>query len=130
MITLEQTGEFAAWLVALGDHKAKARIVARIEAAKLGNFGDCDSVGDGVSEMRIDFGPGYRVYFMREGRVIYLLLCGGDKSSQKKDIRRARRMAKVHEAAKNSERAAIGASKSAPKPTGTPAKRKANTRKG
>ncbi|MHB1202701.1 MAG: type II toxin-antitoxin system RelE/ParE family toxin [Acidithiobacillus sp.] len=67
----------------------RARIVHRIRSAEHGNFGDCEPVGEGVSEMRIHFGPGYRVYFTRCGEVIYLLLWGGDKSSQKRDIKRA-----------------------------------------
>ncbi len=101
MNTIQRTAVFAEWLDALADRKGKARIVARIEAAKVGNFGDCEPVGDGLSEMRIDFGPGYRVYFMRLGTVVYLLLCGGDKSTRKADIAAARRMARqVKEAAK------------------------------
>ena len=72
-----------------------ARIVHRIRSAEHGNFGDCEPVGDGVSEMRIHFGPGYRVYFTRRGEVIYLLLLGGDKSSQKRDIKRAIEMARA-----------------------------------
>lgn len=75
--------------------------MARIEAAKLGNFGDSEPVGEGVSEMRVHFGPGYRVYYMREGSVLYLLLCGGDKSTQQADIKRARGLARqVKDAAK------------------------------
>ena len=101
MNTLQRTAVFAEWLDALTDRKGKARIIARLEAAKAGNFGDCEPVGDGLSEMRIDFGPGYRVYFMRIGTVVYLLLCGGDKSTQRADIASARRMARqVKEAAK------------------------------
>lgn len=64
----------------------------RIISAEKGNFGDCAPVGDGISEMRVHFGPGYRVYFARRGKVVYLLLCGGDKSTQKRDIKRARAM--------------------------------------
>ncbi len=71
------------------DKVGRARIVHRIRSAEHGNFGDCEPVGEGVSEMRIHFGPGYRVYFTRCGEVIYLLLWGGDKSSQKRDIKRA-----------------------------------------
>ena len=81
--------EFDTWLAALKDRKGRARIVERIRSAERGNFGDCEPVGEGVSEMRIHFGPGYRVYFTRRGEVVYLLLLGGDKSSQKRDIRRA-----------------------------------------
>lgn len=88
-----QTHVFSDWLRRLGDAKAKGAIVARIEAATLGHFGDCKAVGDGVREMRVRTGPGYRVYFMRQDKVVHLLLCDGDKSSQRSDIRRARSMA-------------------------------------
>ena len=73
---------------------AAARIVARIRRMEIGNAGDVRSVGDGVSEIRIDYGPGYRVYFARRGRTLVILLCGGDKKSQRKDIALAKRMAK------------------------------------
>jgi putative addiction module killer protein len=81
-------------LSALADPKAKARILARLRSAMLGNFGDCEPVGEGVSEMRVHVGPGYRVYFVRTGATVYVLLTGGDKSSQQKDIARAKRMAR------------------------------------
>lgn len=87
--TFLRTAEFDAWLKALRDPVAKARILTRIRSAEHGNFGDCESVGDGISEMRIHTGPGYRVYYCRRRKIVYLLLCGGDKSSQKKDIKRA-----------------------------------------
>jgi len=87
-----RTPEFDEWLTRLRDQVGKARILARIRSAEAGNFGDCESVGDGISEMRIHVGPGYRVYYCRRGEVVYLLLCGGDKSSQKKDIREAKRI--------------------------------------
>lgn len=90
MYTLLRTEEFDDWLKNLKDQVGRARILARIDAAQLGNFGDSESVGDGVSEMRIHVGPGYRVYYSRTGKVIYLLLCGGDKSTQKKDIKLAK----------------------------------------
>jgi putative addiction module killer protein len=77
----------------LADQKAKARILARIRSASLGNFGDCEPVGEGISEMRIHVGAGYRVYYMRTGATIYILLAGGDKASQKKDISRVKKMA-------------------------------------
>ncbi len=95
MITFLRTDEFDNWLSALKDRKGRARIVKRIRSAEHGNFGDCEPVGEGVSEMRIHFGPGYRVYFTRRGEVVYLLLLGGDKSSQKRDIRRAIQMART-----------------------------------
>ena len=84
------TPEFDAWLKALRDPTGKARILARIRSAESGNFGDCAAVGGGVFEMRIHVGPGYRVYYGRRGEATYLLLCGGDKSSQRRDIRAAR----------------------------------------
>ncbi|WP_184422102.1 type II toxin-antitoxin system RelE/ParE family toxin, partial [Rhodoblastus sphagnicola] len=77
------------------DQKGKARVLARMRSATLGNLGDCESVGEGVAEMRIHYGPGYRVYFMRDGATVYLLLTGGDKASQKRDIERAKKMAKA-----------------------------------
>lgn len=89
MIRFVRTEAFDAWLVDLGDAKARARIAQRIESAQAGNFGDCRPVGEGVSEMRIHVGAGYRVYYTRIGNAIYLLLIGGDKSTQKRDIRRA-----------------------------------------
>ena len=92
MNTLNNTEEFKNWLDELKDLSAKAKVLLRIRRAELGNFGDCEPVGGGVSEMRIDFGPGYRVYLGQEGRVVYLLLCGGDKSTQKADIKRAKAM--------------------------------------
>ena len=88
--TFLRTEEFDDWLRNLKDPVGKARILARIDSAELGNFGDSESVGDGISEMRIHVGPGYRVYYSRTGKVIYLLLCGGDKPTQKKDIKMAK----------------------------------------
>lgn len=90
-----RTAEFDAWLSDLKDKIGKARIVKRIRAAEAGNFGDCEPVGKGVSEMRIHVGPGYRVYYTRSGEVVYLLLVGGDKSSQPRDIKRAIEMARA-----------------------------------
>ncbi|MEI7430448.1 MAG: type II toxin-antitoxin system RelE/ParE family toxin [Betaproteobacteria bacterium] len=95
MKTFLRSDEFDAWLAALKDKIGRARIVLRIRSAEHGNFGDCEPVGEGVSEMRIHFGPGYRVYFTRRGEVVYLLLLGGDKSSQKRDIKRAIEMVRV-----------------------------------
>lgn len=85
---------FDAWLSGLTDKMGRARILQRIDSAEAGNFGDCAVVGKGVSEMRIHIGPGYRIYYTRRGATIYLLLLGGDKSSQKHDIKRAISMAR------------------------------------
>ena len=79
---------------------ALARILARLESARFGNFGDCKSVGNGVFEMRVHVGAGYRIYYMRAGTTVYVLLTGGDKSSQKKDIFRAKKMAREFKEAK------------------------------
>lgn len=93
MITLQKSDEFDAWLVGMKDLVGKAQVVLRLDRAVRGHFGDCEPVGEGVSEMRIHYGPGYRVYFTRRGTVVYLLLLGGDKSTQKRDIKRAIAMA-------------------------------------
>ena len=98
MSTFLRTPEFDAWLKALRDPIAKARIIARVRSAEAGNLGDCEPVGDGISEMRIHTGPGYRLYYCRRGEITYLLLCGGDKSSQPKDIRTAKALLKNLEA--------------------------------
>lgn len=90
MLAILATSVFDDWLDKLADMKAKARVLARIQSAAHGNFGDCASVGDGVFEMRIHFGPGYRLYYTRRGEAVYLLLSGGDKSSQQRDIRHAK----------------------------------------
>jgi putative addiction module killer protein len=95
MNTFLRSEEFDTWLSALKDKLGRARIIHRIRSAEHGNFGDCEPVGEGVSEMRIHFGPGYRVYYTRRGEVIYLLLLGGDKSTQKRDIKRAIEMARA-----------------------------------
>ena len=92
MNTFQKSDEFDVWLVSLKDQIGKAHIAWRLDRAVKGNFGDCESVGEGVSEMRIHYGPGYRVYFTRRGSVVYLLLLGGDKSTQKRDIKRAIKM--------------------------------------
>lgn len=89
MYSVQQTQTFAKWLAGLRDMRAKARIVSRIRQATNGNLGDVKSVGGGVSEMRVDVGPGYRLYYTRRGEVLIILLVGGDKSSQEKDIKRA-----------------------------------------
>lgn len=93
MNTFLKSDAFDAWLLGLKDHIGKAQIALRLDRAAKGNFGDCEPVGEGVSEMRIHYGPGYRVYFTRRGAVVYLLLLGGDKSTQKRDIKRAMEMA-------------------------------------
>ena len=89
MIALRRTDEFARWLRGLRDLRAKAIVQARIERLISGNPGDVRPVGAGVSELRINFGPGYRVYFQQRGAVLIILLAGGDKSTQAKDIRTA-----------------------------------------
>lgn len=93
MYTVLRSAEFDQWLVRLKDVKGKARILARIKSAELGNLGDTGSVSDGILEMRIHYGPGYRVYFVQKGRLVIFLLMGGDKSSQARDIRRAKALA-------------------------------------
>lgn len=90
MNDFHSTACFDDWLVSLKDLVARAKILTRIDRARIGNFGDVEPVGEGVFEMRIDYGPGYRIYYAREGRVVYLLLHGGDKSTQKSDISRAK----------------------------------------
>jgi putative addiction module killer protein len=89
MNAFEKTEEFDAWLAALADKVGKARILAKIRSAVSGNFSDVKSVGKSVFEMRIHYGPGYRVYYMKTGNKVYLLLAGGDKSTQKSDIKKA-----------------------------------------
>ena len=98
MGTFLRTTEFDSWLKALRDPIAKARVIGRIRSAEAGNLGDCAPVGDGISEMRIHVGPGYRLYYCRRGEITYLLLCAGDKSSQQKDIRTAKALLKGLEA--------------------------------
>jgi putative addiction module killer protein len=97
MNTIVRTDIFDAWLSKLKDARAKAQIIKRIRSAERGNFGDCEPVGAGVSEMRIHFGPGYRVYFTRVGDVVYMLLCGGIKRGQKQDIAKAKGLARLLE---------------------------------
>ena len=88
---VKQTEDFVAWLFNLKDLQGQARILARIKLAATVNFGDCKPIGEGLSEMRINVGPGYRVYFGRIGPVVYLLINGGDKRSQSRDISKAER---------------------------------------
>ncbi len=88
---------FTLWLQALRDRKAHNKIEMRLKRVELGNLGDYKSVGDGVYELRIDFGPGYRIYFAQVGTTIILLLCGGDKSTQDKDIQQAQQYWRSYE---------------------------------
>ncbi|NDY94773.1 type II toxin-antitoxin system RelE/ParE family toxin [Wenzhouxiangella limi] len=92
MYQIRQTDVFDKWLNRLRDRRAKARIIARLDSARLGNLGDCKSVGPAIREMRIHFGPGYRVYFSRRKNVVLLLLCGGSKTTQRRDIERAKKL--------------------------------------
>ncbi|UES60013.1 type II toxin-antitoxin system RelE/ParE family toxin (plasmid) [Roseibium aggregatum] len=93
MIEIIKTDIFDRWLVGLRDRQARARIATRIRRLSLGNPGDVKPVGSGISEMRIDHGPGYRVYFMKRGPIVIVLLCAGDKSSQSRDIALAKTIA-------------------------------------
>lgn len=93
MIEIRETEVFSAWLLKLRDQAAKAAIAARIRRLAFGNPGDVAPVGGGLSELRIHHGPGYRVYYLRHGTKIIVLLCGGDKPSQQQDIRRAKAIA-------------------------------------
>jgi putative addiction module killer protein len=94
MIEIRKTEVFAKWLDGLHDIRARARILVRIERLAAGNPGDVKSVGEGVSELRIDYGPGYRVYYKKQGQKVVILLAGGDKSTQAKDIKTALRLAR------------------------------------
>lgn len=92
MNTLRRTGQFMDWYFRLRDAAAKARIAARLKQATMGNFGDYKGVGEGVMEMRIHSGPGIRVYYAQAGNTVYVLLIGGDKSTQEADIRKAQKL--------------------------------------
>jgi len=94
---------YADWINNFRDAKVKAKIIMRVDRMELGLFGDSEPVGDGLSELRIHFGAGYRVYYGKEGQQIYLLLCGGDKSSQKKDIKKAKAYWMDHKRRKNND---------------------------
>jgi len=94
MIEIRKTDVFAKWLDGLLDLRARARVQARIERLAAGNAGDVEPVGEGVSELRINYGPGYRVYFKQRGRELIILLAGGDKSTQARDIKSALRLAR------------------------------------
>lgn len=92
MIELKQTDTFRKWRMSLKDERARGLIASRLDRLAYGHEGDVESVGKGISELRIHFGPGYRIYFHRHGRAIIVLLCGGDKSTQTKDIKAAKRL--------------------------------------
>lgn len=93
MIEVRQTNEFRTWLRNLRDDRGVTRVVARIRRLEQGNPGDAKSLGSGLLEMRIDYGPGYRVFYVWRGAVLVVLLCGGDKRTQQRDIRRAQALA-------------------------------------
>ena len=93
MIEVVESATFERWVRSLRDRRAVARINARLRRISLGNFGEVKAVGDGILEMRIHYGPGYRLYFIRDGESVVVLLCAGDKSSQRRDIERAKRLA-------------------------------------
>ena len=92
MNILKFSPEFGQWLSALRDIRGQVKILARLERAEQGNFGDVKPLGEGLCEMRVHYGPGYRIYYTQRGEIVYLLLVGGDKSSQTRDIARARAM--------------------------------------
>jgi putative addiction module killer protein len=94
MIDIRKTDHFVQWLDNLRDIRARARVLVRIERLATGNPGDVEPVGEGVSELRINYGPGYRVYFKKRGQELIILLAGGDKSTQAKDIKNALRLAR------------------------------------
>lgn len=94
MFDIRQTHDFKKWLAKLKDSNAKARINTRIRKMQLGNLGDCKPIGSGISEARITYGPGYRLYFVKSGKALIVLLCGGDKSTQSDDISKAKRIKK------------------------------------
>ncbi|MBX5462019.1 MAG: type II toxin-antitoxin system RelE/ParE family toxin [Steroidobacteraceae bacterium] len=95
LIQVRETAEYAAWFDGLPDRRARARIDVRIRRLQLGNPGDARPVGEGVSELRIDYGPGYRVYYLQRGCEVVILLAGGDKRTQQRDISRARALART-----------------------------------
>ena len=97
MIILRQTETFSRWFSSLKDRSGRVRILSRLDRIAMGNFGDVKAVGEGISEIRINAGPGYRLYFVRREKTVILLLCGGDKSTQDRDITRAKDLAKTLE---------------------------------
>ena len=94
MIEVRKTDAYVKWLDGLRDIRGRARVLARVERLAAGNPGDAEAVGEGVSELRINYGPGYRVYYKQQGRELVILLAGGDKSSQTRDIKTALRLAR------------------------------------
>jgi putative addiction module killer protein len=94
VIEIRQTATYFQWFDSLRDRQARARINARIRRLSLGNFGDVKPIGEGVSELRIDFGPGYRVYFVQRGQTLVVLLAGGNKRTQDRDIKKALKLAR------------------------------------
>lgn len=98
----DRSTPFSDWLASLKDTRAVAIVRARLNRIRLGNFGDCKPIGGGVEELRIDFGPGYRVYYGREGSLVVILLCGGSKGTQTGDIQKAQKYWKEYVDAKNS----------------------------
>ncbi len=103
-LTAEGRSPFEEWLGSLRDLKARVKIEKRLQRVKLGNLGDYRSVGEGVCELKIDYGPGYRVYFGQIGSIIVLLLCGGDKSTQEQDILRAKEYWSNYERSQNANK--------------------------
>ncbi len=94
MIEIFQTTVFSDWIKKLKDRTARFRIIVQIDKLKLGNFNNTKALGGGLFELKVDHGPGYRVYFIKEGQKVVILLCGGDKSTQQKDITKAQKMVK------------------------------------
>lgn len=94
MLNIRYTDDFKAWINTLKDRRGALKIASRIDRIPYGNFGDVKPVGGGVSELRVHFGPGYRVYFTKEGNTIVIILCGGSKKTQSKDITKAKELAK------------------------------------
>ena len=93
MLELKQTETFRKWRARLKDERVRALIASRLDRLAYGHVGDAEPVGEGISELRIHYGPGYRVYFLKRGKTMIILLCGGDKSTQAKDIKAAKRLA-------------------------------------
>ncbi len=93
MIEIRETEVYKKWFTTIKDKKTKAIIDVRIKRVSLGNFGDVEPIGKGVSELKIDYGAGFRIYFLNQGNIIVILLCGGDKSTQAKDIQKAHALA-------------------------------------